>query len=486
MVNSLQIRQKQNGETIRIDPESWQLYDDHIPIGTPVSKRPFLIEKEEQTCSRCHESYSERLDLPYWQRYVPVAIVGHGKNRKLFFKSVEIEDILKIEKADILRSNLSLNPDQFAVENGRKTRQLLQRGVENYLDLFSSRQLLYLDSSIRHLQELPELARLNLGMLVSTSLEFNTLLCGYKGKGKRRSGAIRHAFAHHAYAFPYTALENNPVYPRKSSGGLQKLFQSRIRNGRIWAKAPRERIFDGGDINFKTINGEQDLSRELKRPPKTADAVDGGFWLYQGSAINLPLPNNFADAVVTDPPYYDSVQYSDLSAFFRVWLESLLPEAAEWRFDVRESAVDPHKLDRESRYRELMTDIFQECYRVLNKENGRLIFTFHHWNPKAWIALSSALKMANFTLVNRYVVFSENPISVHINKMRALMHDVILVLAPVDVGINREWEKPGLVDLSDSEQFCKDCGTILGWVLNQDLDDDELAKLWKESLRTEK
>jgi adenine-specific DNA methylase len=46
--------------------------------------------------------------------------------------------------------------------------------------------------------------------------------------------------------------------------------------------------------------------------------------LQQSSATNHPLPDDVADAFVTDPPYYYSVPYSDLSDFFYVWLRRLL------------------------------------------------------------------------------------------------------------------------------------------------------------------
>src|SRR6266478_3189837 len=32
------------------------------------------------------------------------------------------------------------------------------------------------------------------------------------------------------------------------------------------------------------------------------------------------LPNDFASAIVTDPPYYNAVPYADLSDFFHTWL----------------------------------------------------------------------------------------------------------------------------------------------------------------------
>jgi hypothetical protein len=269
---------------------------------------------------------------------------------------------------------LPFDPADFAIEPGRKSRQLTPRDIHNYLDLFSSRQLLYLHHAIQLLPQFEEKIRLNLGLLVSTSLEFNAMLCGYKGKNKRRAGAIRHTFSHHAYSFPYTALENNPVYPRQASGTLQKLFQARIRNGRLWAQKPRERVVGSEKLKVKSekgfvaIVGETDGGMEVGSVREMMPGRDPAFLLLQGSSTQLDLPDGSVDFIVTDPPYFDSVQYSDLAAFFRVWLEQLLPEAATWRYDTQESAVDPHQLDSESRYTELMSGIFAECRRVLKAE----------------------------------------------------------------------------------------------------------------------
>ncbi|MCI0562639.1 MAG: hypothetical protein MN733_29520, partial [Nitrososphaera sp.] len=41
----------------------------------------------------------------------------------------------------------------------------------------------------------------------------------------------------------------------------------------------------------------------------------------RGTATNLPYPDGSLDAVVTDPPYYDSVSYSNLADAFYVWLK---------------------------------------------------------------------------------------------------------------------------------------------------------------------
>jgi putative DNA methylase len=37
--------------------------------------------------------------------------------------------------------------------------------------------------------------------------------------------------------------------------------------------------------------------------------------------MSLPFPDNFFDAVVSDPPYYDNIPYADISDFFYVWLK---------------------------------------------------------------------------------------------------------------------------------------------------------------------
>jgi len=44
----------------------------------------------------------------------------------------------------------------------------------------------------------------------------------------------------------------------------------------------------------------------------------------QASASQHPLPNDSCEAFITDPPYYYSVQYADLSDFFYVWLRRSL------------------------------------------------------------------------------------------------------------------------------------------------------------------
>ena len=91
--------------------------------------------------------------------------------------------------------------------------------------------------------------------------------------------------------------------------------------------------------------------------------------LIQGDSRSLPIANDSIDMVVTDPPYFDSVQYGNLAAFFRVWLARLLPEAAEWNYDETRTAVAVDSADNAGNFASALTGIFAECRRVLKAEH---------------------------------------------------------------------------------------------------------------------
>lgn len=485
-VNSVILRYETDGTVIRLCPHCHAVTrvreeDGAVCHCPPAADKPPLIEKGTEACAICGAPYQEDYQRPFYSRYTPLVVVGQCPQHGLFFVSPTTADLARIEQADDMRSRLDFgSPADFAVLSGPKSADLVNHGITSYLDLFSSRQLLYLWRAIDMLPDFAPLVRLNLALLVSTSLEFNSLLCGYKGGDKRRPGAIRHTFSHHAYSFPYTALENNPLHPARASGTLQNLFDDRIRKARKWALAPQERVVRDGAARIITLRGEVDAGIEVGT---AADLRSGTrrFLLIQGSSTALNLDADSVDYVITDPPYFDSVQYSDLAAFFRVWLKRLVPDAARWDYDLADSAVDP-QANGKGQYTDVLGGIFAECHRVLRKDRGRLIFTFHHWNPKGWAALTLALKRSGFVLLNRYVVHAENPVSVHIANLKALTHDAVLVLAPLEAGQRQAWQLPQTIEKTDSLRFSTDCATALGWLLNSDLPDDAIEPMWRKLL----
>jgi DNA modification methylase len=481
-VDSYILRHNSDGSTIKLCADTFNvLQDEQVISKSSIHQKIPLLEKGIKTCSTCGAEYQEDITVPYYQRYVPLVAVGECKGHGLFFRAVGDEDLAMIEFAEQRRICSGFQTQDFLITPGAKSQSLINRGITHYLDLFSSRQLLYLQKTIEYLTQLDTdpVVRLNLALLVSTSIEFNSMLCGYKGVAKNRPGAIRHTFAHHAYSFPYTALENNPVYQRKTSGTLQNLFYGRLMRGRKWAQNPIERRIQNGKVAQVTIRGEEDSGVEVHHFTDF-DNQQKRFMLIQGSSANLDLPDNSVDFVVTDPPYFDSVQYGDLAAFFRAWLRYLVPTEAVWDYHLDDAAIDQHT-NGNGQYTKVLSDIFSECQRVL-KPGGRLIFTFHHWNPKGWANLTVALKQAGFRLVNRYIVHAENPSSVHIANQNSLVHDAILVLASEEFYVEPKWCAPKLIDKSDSYLFCLECSTLLGWALEQELQETEVMAIWLQAL----
>jgi putative DNA methylase len=478
-VDSFLLRQN-NHNDVNICSTCHEVYTGETHTCQKQANTP-LILKGTRCCEKCSSVFDDILDEPFSKRYIPMVIVGSCTEHGTFFKSVDNDDLVVITQALSQTKHISFgNSQDFRIPRGPKSSDLLRRDINSFQELFTHRQLLYLSVSLHCLSKLSAEDQLWLALLISTSLEFNCLLCGYKGSDIRRPGAIRHVFSHHAYSFPYTALENNPVFSGNTSGTLNRLFNARIQKAWEWAIEPVETMITDGRRTKIKIIGEIDAGEQVN-DWKSLIQGKRKFLILQGdSAAGIDLPDGIADYVVTDPPYFDSVQYSDLSNFFRVWLCRLLPHEADWHYNPLGSAVSEGGSSDGHKYGEILGKIWKNCFRVLNKEYGRLIFTFHHWKPEAWAELTLSLKKAKFILVNRYVVFSENPISVHIMGLKSLKHDTVLVLQP-NIGEEKpgKWLKPSLIEITDSYRFCHDCGTALGWFLCSDASEEDIRKEWK-------
>jgi hypothetical protein len=123
-----------------------------------------------------------------------------------------------------------------------------------------------------------------------------------------------------------------------------------------------------------------------------------------GDAKQLPHPENFFDAVITDPPYFDNVPYSELSDYFWVWERPLLTLAEADETSTSSSAAetkrDPSILSREDvkenhwrGYRAATGEIF----RVLKP--GRLFTLFvTSPNPSVFDTYISLSQEAGFEL----------------------------------------------------------------------------------------
>ncbi|MGC8625865.1 MAG: DUF1156 domain-containing protein, partial [Phycisphaerae bacterium] len=96
----------------------------------------------------------------------------------------------------------------------------------------------------------------------------------------------------------------------------------------------------------------------------------------RGSAMDLPWSDELCDAIITDPPYYDNIDYAKLADFFYVWMKRsigfLYPEhfGSTSTPKKNEAVADPVRHGRSRQkakcaYEEMMALAFAQAYRVL-------------------------------------------------------------------------------------------------------------------------
>lgn len=159
--------------------------------------------------------------------------------------------------------------------------------------------------------------------------------------------------------------------------------------------------------------------------------------VVRGSATKLPWADSSVDAVITDPPYYDNVPYSDIADFFYVWLKrtvghrytthfasQLTPKKSEAIADAGRHAGSWDKA--KVAYEEMMLSTFRETHRVL-KETGTLAIVYAHKTTLGWATLVDALRRAGFMVSEAWPLDTEKPGRLRAQDSAALASSIFLV-----------------------------------------------------------
>lgn len=243
--------------------------------------------------------------------------------------------------------------------------------------------------------------------LFSSNLEFNNLFCSFKGEG---TGAVRHMFSNHILKPERTPLENSVWGTEKSSGTFLSLFESRLIRAKRYLHAPFEIVMDEALFGNSNKASKLICSDPIHVPQVTTwdelNATKQAALILSGDSSRLPLPDASVDAVITDPPYFDFVHYSELSDFFFAWLSPALKDRYGWfdRHDSSDIGEVQHKDPRT--FARLLSCVFTECRRVL-KDEGVLAFSFHHSREEGWAAIYEAVTGAGLQFVAAHPVHAE-------------------------------------------------------------------------------
>jgi len=365
----------------------------------------------------------------------------------------DLEGIKKAEeflqaKSDEYHLN-QLIPD-IDIISGEKTRELLRIGIDKWHQLFNPRQLLTLvtyveiinDAKLKILAEYePEKAEAiitYLALVFDRCVDMNCRLSG-----------IKEVMTHIGRASATHSLNLMWNYPETNGAGyLFTWCASTVADDftKLCEYINPEKITINKTV--KQASSLLDLLDNQEENQKQNDNNDSQDGCATDVKINLEsadslyhLPDGSLEAIITDPPYYGTIQYAELSDFFYVWNKRILGDIFPDIFWQELTDKDREAVANPSRFRNMgesadvlasrdyeakMAMAWNEAYRVL-RDDGVLTVQFNHKESGAWDVLAKALIDAGFEITASWAVSTENPQNLHQAKKNSVSSTVILV-----------------------------------------------------------
>ena len=155
----------------------------------------------------------------------------------------------------------------------------------------------------------------------------------------------------------------------------------------------------------------------------------------QSSATELPYPDSYFDAVLTDPPYYDNIPYSYLSDFFYVWLKrsvgDLYPDLFSTPLTPKSKDIVAYShsggLDEGKRYfEEMLKKAFKEINRVLKPE-GIAVIVYTHKSTSGWETLINSLLDSGLVPTASWPIDTEMKARLRARESAALASSIYIV-----------------------------------------------------------
>jgi putative DNA methylase len=234
-------------------------------------------------------------------------------------------------------------------------------------------------------------------------------------------------------------------------------------------------LFDYAETD-QVLDGPANLWDKLKRICKGVKSFEnckGNITIKHAHAQQLPFDNNFFDAIVTDPPYYDNIYYSILADFFYVWKKPLLQKIEPELFASRitdynyELVASSRRVEEgQSAHEEYCKQLglaFSEAARVL-KDDGVFSFVYSHSSVNGWEAVIRAYRQSEF------FVSSVQPLSIERKgRPRAVLSQAVNTCVTIVARKSQDKKEPISLDeiLNKTQSYIDEFGTQLidasGW-----------------------
>ncbi|EAE8422317.1 DUF1156 domain-containing protein [Listeria monocytogenes] len=391
------------------------------------------------TCSKCGSSISVSSSVNGIQDLKLFAI-EYVSNGKRYYKSADDYDLDLYAKAqkEYLNLNrlLKIPQDIIPTSTSGDTRPQ-SHGYLQYKDLFNYRQLLTLGLLLDEiLKTNDDNIREWLLLSFSDCLASNNVLCCYAYDYKK----LTPLFGIHAYTVPSRVVENNVLGTSTLGRGTFKKTFQKMKRGKEYCQKPYEVEIDDKQKRKKVFTGETINDSVAISVDDFYDLKGNTLILNQSSENLQEIKNNTIDVILTDPPYYDNLAYSELSAFYYVWIKKYIGFKHD---SILDHSIFVTSVEQKSYeiYLQQLTNVFTQCYSKLKNE-GIMIFSFHHNKVEAWTSLAQAIKKSSFKVTNVLPIRSEGNSAYHSSE-ESIKWDSIIVLRKNSKNIfieNDSWE----------------------------------------------
>jgi putative DNA methylase len=343
------------------------------------------------------------------------------KTRGKFYKRVSPADLAQFINANEIweRVKMDMSYPKQEVPEGYNTNQMRKHNYRFWYHMFNARQLLCLSTLLEAIDR-EENQKLKEMLLIafSNTLEANNVFTRFITRRTTPGGtAPAGLFARHDYQPKATYCEQN-VWGVVSGNNTFSNRKQMVLGALEHAIAPWDNKWNP-ETNWVT---RVPTEERFNRP-------DSATLFCEDSRL---IDDIKVDAVITDPPYAGNVNYSELSDFFYVWLRLVLaktykvftPEITPKLDEIVENATRGKTAQD---FEEGLAQVFQRCYNLL-KEDGALVFTFHHSEGSAWESLLRAVCGAGFEIDSIYPIHGEREASLHLlDKESAISYDLVHV-----------------------------------------------------------
>lgn len=206
----------------------------------------------------------------------------------------------------------------------------------------------------------------------------------------------------------------------------------------VFTRWAMQMVWDFAEVNpLSSAGGSPDsaLRRMVRAIESLTKARLPKGHVQQASADAHPLPDDSANVLFTDPPYYDAIPYSDLLDFFFVWLRRVRDEfeSADARAGLcpkdDECIVDEVKGKDPAYFESMMTRCLAEQRRVV-AGSGIGVIVFAHKSTSGWERLLQAVIDAGWSITGSWPIDTELALRLRAQGSAALASSVHLVCRP--------------------------------------------------------